>query len=170
MPQYGKTSTPGQVHKWAERLTPVGPPVPSSRGTTMTFADGEDRDAVAPVMVGQVGWQLSGPPSMWIGTGTGAGEWADPLSGVWSALNLMAPAASPTFTGLAQFEGISASGAVQVGRVPVAFLPSAGFAGRLMFATDGRKAGESAGAGTGVLVCDDGAGWRRVSDDAAVAA
>lgn len=52
----------------------------------------------------------------------------------------------------------------------VAGLPAAGDAGRLRFATDGRKVGEGVGAGTGVLVYDDGVAWRRTSDDTTVAA
>lgn len=51
----------------------------------------------------------------------------------------------------------------------VANLPAIGQAGRLRFATDGRKVGEGPGAGTGVVVYDDGgASWRRLSDDTAV--
>jgi len=52
----------------------------------------------------------------------------------------------------------------------VAGLPAAGTAGRLYFATNGRKTGEGAGAGTGVLVYDDGVAWRRVDDGTTVAA
>lgn len=51
----------------------------------------------------------------------------------------------------------------------VATLPTVGQAGRLRFATDGRKVGEGPAAGTGVVVYDDGgASWRRLSDDTAV--
>lgn len=54
----------------------------------------------------------------------------------------------------------------------VATLPvsAAGTKGRLAFATDGRKNGEGAAAGTGVLCYDDGTAWRRVSDDTTAAA
>jgi len=52
----------------------------------------------------------------------------------------------------------------------VAGLPAAGQAGRLRFATDGRKTGEGVGAGTGVLVYDDTVAWRRVDDGTTVAA
>ena len=48
-------------------------------------------------------------------------------------------------------------------------LPTVGQAGRMRFATDGRKLGEGPAAGTGVVVYDDGgASWRRLSDDTAV--
>ncbi len=51
----------------------------------------------------------------------------------------------------------------------VALLSTPGHAGRLRFATDGRKVGEGPGAGTGVVVyADGGASWRRLSDDTAV--
>lgn len=60
--------------------------------------------------------------------------------------------------------------ALRVGRFTVATLPAAGFAGRIAFATNGRKNGEGAGSGTGVQVYDDGTAWRRVSDDSTVAA
>ncbi len=49
-------------------------------------------------------------------------------------------------------------------------LPAAGTSGRDSFATDGRKAGEGAGAGTGVAVFDDGANWIAVDTGATVAA
>ena len=38
------------------------------------------------------------------------------------------------------------------------------------FASDGRKTAEGVGAGTGVLVYDDGVAWRRVDDGTTVAA
>ena len=55
--------------------------------------------------------------------------------------------------------------------VAVAFasLPAAGQAGRLLFVTDGRKTGEGAAAGTGVLAYDDNVAWRRVDDGTTVA-
>ena len=55
-------------------------------------------------------------------------------------------------------------------RSTVAALPAAGDAQRVRFATDGRKTGEGAGAGTGVLVYDDGTAWRRVDDGTTVLA
>ena len=51
----------------------------------------------------------------------------------------------------------------------VATLPSAGGrSGWTAFVSDGRKQGEGAGSGTGVMVYSDGTAWRRVSDDTAV--
>ena len=55
-------------------------------------------------------------------------------------------------------------------RSTVALLPAAGQVGRVRMATDGRKTGEGAGAGTGVLVYDDGTAWRRVDDGTTVVA
>jgi hypothetical protein len=52
----------------------------------------------------------------------------------------------------------------------VASLPAAGTAGRVAYASDGRKAGEGAGSGTGVLVFDDGSNWIAVDTGATVAA
>lgn len=43
--------------------------------------------------------------------------------------------------------------------------PSVITRGRLRYVTNGRKIGEGAGGGTGVLVYDDGVSWRRASDD-----
>lgn len=64
--------------------------------------------------------------------------------------------------------------AEQTGRVDVvatvATLPLAGQQGRVRFVFDGRKVGEGAGAGTGVLVYDDGVAWRRTADDTTVLA
>ena len=55
---------------------------------------------------------------------------------------------------------------------PLAFasLPTPGQAARLLFVTDGRKTGQTAGNGTGVLAYDDGVAWRRVDDGTTVAA
>lgn len=50
----------------------------------------------------------------------------------------------------------------------VAALP-AGLNGALAFATNGRKIGEGAGAGTGVVVAFSNGSWRRLSDDSVVA-
>jgi hypothetical protein len=52
----------------------------------------------------------------------------------------------------------------------VAALPPINFAGDTAFATDGRKSGEGAGLGTGVLVFSDGTGWRACDTGAAVSA
>ena len=51
----------------------------------------------------------------------------------------------------------------------VAALP-AGLNGAIAFATNGRKIGEAAGAGTGVMVAYSTGSWRRLSDDTIVAA
>ncbi len=52
----------------------------------------------------------------------------------------------------------------------VANLGAAGQVGRVRFATDGRKTGEGAGAGPGVLAYDDSTAWRRVDDGTTVVA
>lgn len=57
-----------------------------------------------------------------------------------------------------------------LGNYTVANLPAAGEAGRTAYATNGRKAGESADNGTGVLVFDDGSNWIAVDTGATVAA
>lgn len=59
------------------------------------------------------------------------------------------------------------AGAVQA--LLFAALPAAGQPGRLLFVTNGRKIGEGAGAGTGVLVADDGTNWIHVATDTPVA-
>ena len=50
----------------------------------------------------------------------------------------------------------------------VAGLP-AGLNGALAFASNGRKLGEAAGAGTGVMAVFSNGSWRRLSDDSIVA-
>lgn len=52
----------------------------------------------------------------------------------------------------------------------VASLPSATVAGQVLYASNGRKNGEGAGAGTGVLVFSDGTAWRACDTGATVAA
>lgn len=58
----------------------------------------------------------------------------------------------------------------QTASFTVATLPTAGTAARIAYASDGRKNGEGVGAGTGVLVFDDGTAWRACDTGATVAA
>jgi hypothetical protein len=51
----------------------------------------------------------------------------------------------------------------------VSTLPSSPSAGSIAYATDGRKVGEGAGAGTGVPCYYSNGNWRRYSDDTVVA-
>lgn len=60
-------------------------------------------------------------------------------------------------------------GAPSVASYTVAGLPT-GAAGRLAFASDGRKNGEAEASGTGVLVFHDGTAWRACDTGATVAA
>ncbi|MGU3386942.1 hypothetical protein ACLBYG_20695 [Methylobacterium sp. D53M] len=67
------------------------------------------------------------------------------------------------------------SGPVKVGTYTVATLPTAGVAGRLAFATNGRAlqsggALEAAGSGTGCLVTDSGSAWRIAGTNITVSA
>lgn len=59
--------------------------------------------------------------------------------------------------------------AASVPAVAFADLPAAGQPGRERLVTNGRKTGEGAGAGTGVLAYDDGTNWLRTADDTVVA-
>lgn len=63
---------------------------------------------------------------------------------------------------------LDVSGPVRPGSYTVATLP-AGVPGALAFASNGRKVGEAAGAGTGILVVYSNSSWRRPSDDTAAA-
>lgn len=65
---------------------------------------------------------------------------------------------------------IDATTTISPGAYTVATLPTAGTTRRLAFASNGRKNGEGAGSGTGVLVFDDGVAWRAVDTGATVAA
>lgn len=66
---------------------------------------------------------------------------------------------------------ISIDGLLKVKSFAVASLPASASVGTLAYATNGRKAGEGAGAGTGVLVFFDGADkWIAVDTGAEVAA
>lgn len=62
---------------------------------------------------------------------------------------------------------IAASATVRPGKFTVAGLP-VGAEGQIAYATNGRKVGEGAGAGTGVPVYFSNAAWRTYSGDAAV--
>ena len=55
--------------------------------------------------------------------------------------------------------------------VSVVTLANAGtpYKGYVLFISNGRKVGEGAGSGTGVLAYGDGVQWRRASDDTTVA-
>lgn len=65
--------------------------------------------------------------------------------------------------------GIVVNGVVSVGTFTVGTMP-ASIDGSIAFATDGRKIGEGAAAGTGVLAYRDGGNWYRASDDSVLAA
>lgn len=60
-------------------------------------------------------------------------------------------------------------GSGQPERYAVASLPT-GFDGRFAFAIDGRAGAEGGGSGTGILVCFSDGEWRRLEDQAIVAA
>lgn len=64
---------------------------------------------------------------------------------------------------------VTSKGTAKLKSFTVATLPT-GQAGWTAFASDGRKAGEGAGSGTGVLVFHDGTAWRAVDTGATVAA
>lgn len=66
--------------------------------------------------------------------------------------------------------GVNYQGLTYLGAFTVANLPAAAVAGRFAFATNGRKQGEGAGLGTGVIVYDDAVAWRRNADDTTVLA
>jgi len=113
-------------------------------------------------------------PSAWSGTSREVGfAWygtsaASTARALWATMvnGDLAVGGTPT----AGAGKIQSSGPIRIGQYTVATLPAAGFAGRIAFATNGRKNGEGGGAGTGVQVYDDGTAWRRVSDDSTVAA
>lgn len=64
---------------------------------------------------------------------------------------------------------------LMAGRVPsftvaaLGALTASDYTGGIAFATDGRKNGEGAGLGTGVLTYCDGSSWLRASDDSTLA-
>lgn len=68
-------------------------------------------------------------------------------------------------TGQVQMTNVAVSGPVRVGQFTVATLPTAGLAGRMAYASNGRAyngggALEGSGAGTGTLVTDNGSAWK----------
>ena len=123
----------------------------------------------------------SGDPSILVapsGTAGNAITWVTPFSvigasAVSNTLVLKAgkvgvananPSATLDVTG-----SIAASTTIKPGVYTVAGLP-AGTAGDIAYASNGRKAGEGAASGTGVLVFKDGSAWIAVDTGAAVAA
>jgi hypothetical protein len=97
---------------------------------------------------------------------------------------IVATGASSTYDTAVEALRVTAAGALQMGGAntvitaarllqlrsyTVATLPAVGDA-LLAYASDGRKVGEGAGAGTGVPVYRDGGTWFRFADDTAVAA
>ncbi|WP_164712442.1 hypothetical protein [Methylobacterium currus] len=70
---------------------------------------------------------------------------------------------------LAVAGSVAVSGPLSLGVYTVATLP-AGTAGTMLYVSNGRKVGEAAGAGTGVLACYSNGAWRRLSDETPVAA
>jgi hypothetical protein len=65
--------------------------------------------------------------------------------------------------------GMDTGGSFRLGSYTVATVP-VGLAGAVIFVSNGRKASEAAGAGTGVVACYSNGNWRRLSDDGPVAA
>ena len=65
---------------------------------------------------------------------------------------------------------VTSSTTISPGTYTVATLPTAGTSRRMAYASNGRKNGEGAGAGTGVIVFDDGTAWRACDTGATVAA
>ncbi|GJD63321.1 DUF2793 domain-containing protein [Methylobacterium frigidaeris] len=83
---------------------------------------------------------------------------------------LFTPLALSRATGAATFShNIVAAGSIRPGSYTVATVP-AGTAGAVIYVSNGRKSGEGAGAGTGVVACYSNGNWRRLSDDSPVAA
>jgi hypothetical protein len=74
------------------------------------------------------------------------------------------------FMYLSASDMLNAQVPIQLAGYTVATLPTPGTARRQSFATNGRKVGEGAGAGTGTPVYDDGTAWRRTGDDTTVVA
>lgn len=70
--------------------------------------------------------------------------------------------------GSTTFGAIDGNG-IKSGTFTVATMPAAGD-GYIAFASNGRKTGEGAGAGTGVLAYRDGGNWYRPADDSVLAA
>lgn len=64
---------------------------------------------------------------------------------------------------------LDVAGLIRGGQYAVGNLP-AGKVGAMAFASNGRKLGEAAGSGTGVLVYFSNGAWRRISDDTPVSA
>lgn len=67
----------------------------------------------------------------------------------------------------ARLDELPAAGALKA--CTVATLPAVAV-GSLIYVSNGRKIGEAAGAGTGVVAYGSNSAWRRLSDDNAVAA
>lgn len=99
--------------------------------------------------------------------------WSDTLS---APVKTRSVTAVPTVAGadrlMIDADQIELKGPTKLPVYTVAALPpSAWFTkGCAAFASDGRKVGEAAGAGTGVQVYNDENGWRRASDDTTVQA
>ena len=62
---------------------------------------------------------------------------------------------------------VIAAGTIQPGNLTFAQLPTPGVAGRMIFCQDCLKPGETAGAGTGMMLFDDGRGWFSTAGTAA---
>ncbi|MFH6783615.1 MULTISPECIES: hypothetical protein [Methylobacterium] len=65
--------------------------------------------------------------------------------------------------------GLVVAGKIRAGSYTVSTVP-AGVVGELIYVSNARKVGESAGAGTGVISYYSNGNWRRLSDDSAIAA
>lgn len=82
---------------------------------------------------------------------------------------VLTAAQNPNFLGTLQLAPSDAGEKAPYTPTLVASLPAAPGDGAIRWASNGRKIGEGAGVGTGVLVAFSNGSWRRISDDAVVA-
>jgi hypothetical protein len=105
-------------------------------------------------------------------SGVSVGNPATPHAALMGISAGVARITTSNFSTRAELEvsDLDASGTLTCGSYTVATLPTVGTAARWAYASNGRKNGEGGGAGTGVMVFDDGTAWRACDTGATVAA
>jgi hypothetical protein len=138
----------------------------STNGTAMT--GGFSRTFVAEANFPVIGLRSNWPATATEYAGFSYDNTSDTMS-VW--VGATSDDITGTGTKVLDFTPTAVLGVVPIGlpSYTVATLPASSDS-RLAFASNGRKTGEGAGAGTGLMVYRDGGTWYRPADDSAVAA
>lgn len=150
----------------------VTSPANASVGSRIVFAKTSAGNEPNTVRMYNIRRLHSGPDNSAPSIGVYGSGWAVFSAGdTFGDMHVRAIHMAPGSTSPSTFYQVRATNGIRGGSYAVIDLPSTADTGALAYATNGRKVGEAAGAGTGVPVYRSQGGlWRRLSDDTQVLA